>query len=121
MKKYNDNPIAYKSKAFALRCMKLYRILCDKKEFVVANQLLRSGTSIGANIREALEGASKADFGYKMNIALKETSESGYWLELLHEDMILTDKEFTSIYNDCEELYKMLSSIVKTTFENDNT
>ena len=101
--------------------MKLYRILCDKKEFVVANQLLRCGTSIGANIREALEGASKADFGYKMNIALKETSESGYWLELLHEDMILTDKEFTSIYNDCEELYKMLSSIVKTTFENDNT
>ena len=69
MKKYNDNPIASKSKAFALRCMKLYRILCDKKELVVAKQLLRSGTSIGANIREALEGFSKADFGYKMSTA----------------------------------------------------
>ena len=117
MQKYNDNPIACKSKAFALRCMNLYRFLCDKKEFVVANQLLRSGTSIGANIREALEGASKADFGYKMSIALKETSESGYWLELLHEDDVLTDKEFTSVYQDCEEIYKMLSLIVKTTFE----
>lgn len=73
-----------KSKSFALRCMKLYRFLGENKEFVIAKQLLRSGTSIGANIREALEGASKADFGYKMNIALKETSESGYWLEILH-------------------------------------
>ena len=119
MKRYDNNPIAMKSKSFALRCMKLYRFLGENKEFVIAKQLLRSGTSIGANIREALEGASKADFGYKMNIALKETSESGYWLEILHEDGILDEKQFSSIYMDCEELYKMLTSIVKTTFEAD--
>ena len=115
MMRKDDSPLCVQSKAFALRCMKLYRFLCDKREFVVANQLLRSGTSIGANIREALEGVSKADFGYKMSTALKETSESGYWLEILHQTNYLDDSLYDSIYDDCDKIIAVLTKIVKTT------
>lgn len=117
MKRKEDNIIAVKSKAFAIRCIRLYQHLTDtRKEFVMCKQLLRSGTSIGANVKEALRGQSKADFGAKMNIALKEASESEYWLELLHETDYLSDVEFVSLNTDCEELLKLLISIVKSTF-----
>lgn len=110
-----DNIILVKSKAFAIRIIKLYQLLCDsKREFVLSKQLLRSGTSIGANIREAVRGQSKADFYAKMNISLKEASETEYWLELLYESSYITEKQFDFIYKDCKELLKMLTSITKT-------
>lgn len=110
-----ENIIADKSKQFALRIIKLYRYLCDeKKEYILSKQLLRSGTSIGANIREALQGQSKADFYAKLSISLKEASESEYKLELLHESGYIDDRSFESIYSDCVELLKLLTSILKT-------
>ena len=109
-----NNLISEKSKQFALRIINLYRYLCDnQKEYILSKQLLRSGTSIGANIREAVYGQSKADFYAKMYIALKEASESSYWLELLHESGYLDDKSFDSIYSACIELLKLLTSITK--------
>lgn len=110
-----ENVVADKSKTFAIRIIKLYQFLCDeKKEYVLSKQILRSGTSIGANIKEAVRGQSKADFYYKMNIALKEASETEYWLELLYETNYLTESQFQSIYPDCQELLKILMSITKT-------
>ena len=117
MKQSEDNLIVHKSKQFALRVIKLYRYLCeDKKEYVLSKQLLRSGTSIGANVKEAIRGQSKQDFGAKMNIALKEASENEYWLELLYESNYINIQEFESIIHDCRELLKILTSIVKSTF-----
>ncbi len=110
-----DNIIVEKSKAFALRTIKLYQYLCnEKKEFVLSKQLLRCGTSIGANVKEAIRGQSKADFYAKLNIALKETSETEYWLELLNESGYVEASHFNSIYADCQELLKILVSITKT-------
>lgn len=110
-----DNIIVTKSKAFALRVINLHRYLCDdKREYTLSNQLLKSGTSIGANVKEAIRGQSKADFYSKMNIALKEASETEYWLELLHESNYITEIEFNSIYADCQELIKLLMAITKT-------
>ena len=104
-----------KSKAFAIRIIKLYKYLTDdKKEYVLSKQLLRSGTSIGANIRESVRAQSKADFQSKCNNALKEAEETCYWLELLHETDYLSDTEFDSIYSEADELVKILSSVVKT-------
>ena len=111
-----DNAILNKSKAFAIRIIRLYQYLKDdKKEFVLSNQLLRSGTSIGANCREAYRAQSPADFTAKLGIALKEAEESAYWLELLAETNYLTKDQFGSIYADNEELIKLLVSIIKTT------
>lgn len=110
-----ENVIAEKSKAFALKIIKLYRYLCeDKKEYILSKQLLRSGTSIGANVKEAIRGQSKPDFYAKMNISLKEASETEYWLELLHESDYIDDNGFESIYSDCQEIVKILVSITKT-------
>ena len=110
-----ENIIADKSKQFALRIIKLYRYLCDEKEeYILSKQLLRSGTSIGANIREALQGQSKSDFYAKLSISLKEASETEYWLELLHESGYIDDRSFESIYSDYVELLKLLTSILKT-------
>lgn len=110
-----DNVIVSKSKAFALRIIKMYRYLCDeKKEYILSKQVLRSGTSIGANIREAQCGQSKADFYAKLYISLKEASETEYWLELLHESGYIDDNSFNSIYADCKELVKLLTAITKT-------
>lgn len=93
----------------------MYQFLCsEKKEYVLSKQVLRSGTSIGANVKEAIRGQSKADFYAKMNIALKESSETEYWLELLHESNYLTDEHFESIYSDCQEIIKLLMAITKT-------
>ena len=110
-----ENVIVDKSKAFALRIIKMYKYLCsDKNEFVLSKQVLRSGTSIGANVKEAIRGQSKADFYAKMNIALKECSETEYWLELLHESDYIDDDAFYGIYEDCQEVIRILMSITKT-------
>ena len=110
-----ENVVRDKSKAFAIRIVKLFQYLTSRKqEYILSKQLVRSGTSIGANVKEAIRGQSKADFAAKMNIALKEASESEYWIELLHETGYLTDREFNDIIADCVELIKLLTSIVKT-------
>ena len=110
-----DNVVRDKSKAFAIRVVKLYQYLCDeRKEYVLSKQMLRSGTSVGANVKEAIRGQSKADFSAKMNIALKEISETEYWLELLYETDYLNETQFNSIFADCQELLKILYSIVKS-------
>ena len=115
----NQSIVAEKSFSFAVRIVKLYQYICNnKKEYVLSKQLLRSGTSIGANIQEALNGQSKRDFLSKMNIALKEAGETQYWIRLLTATEILTEKESRSILDDCTELLKMLKSIVKTTSSN---
>ena len=115
MKDVDSNVIVGKSKAFAIRCIRLRTYLCENKcEYEISKQLLRSGTSIGANVKEAIRGQSKADFIAKMNISLKEASETEYWLELLHETEYLTEEQFNSMYNDCKELLRILTSIVKT-------
>ena len=106
----------YKSKRFAVRIVNLYKYLCEKKnEYVLSKQILRSGTSIGANLAESQCAISKKDFLAKIYIALKECAETIYWLDLLFEIEYLSESEHTSILQDCEELQKMLSSITKTT------
>lgn len=110
-----ENVVFEKSKKFALRIIKLYKYLCnEKKEFVLSKQILRSGTSIGANIAEAEYGISKKDFLSKMYISLKETSETLYWLELLKGSEYISEREFNSLADDCVELKKLLSSITKS-------
>ena len=110
-----ENAIVDKSKAFALRIIRLYRHLCDeKKEYILSKQLLRSGTSIVANVKEAIRGQSKPDFYAKLNIALKEASEAEYWLEILYETDYIDKKLYESINSDCEEIIKLLVSITKT-------
>jgi len=114
-----DNVIATKSYAFAIRVVKLYKLLSqDKKEFILSKQLLRSGTAIGALVREAEHGQSKADFLSKMNIALKEANETEYWLLLLKDTDYLLENEFQSIQKDCLEILRLLISIVKSTKNN---
>lgn len=116
-----DNLILDKSKAFAIRIINLYKHLNEeKREYILSKQLLRSGTSIGANCREAARGQSKADFVAKMNTALKEADETAYWLELLYATDFVTQVQFQSIYNDAEELIKLLVSIIKTAKQNNS-
>ena len=111
-----DNVIETKSFDFAVRIVNLYKHLTENKnEFVLSKQLLRSGTSIGANVAEAQKGQTKADFNSKMNIALKEAYETNYWVRLLHKTEYLTDKEFCSIDNDIKEITAILISICKKT------
>ncbi len=101
--------------------MKLARYLQEeKKEFILSKQLIRSGTSIGANIVESQQAQSRADFISKLSIALKEASETDYWLRLLKATDYLSESEFTSIIADCKELEKILTSIIKTTRSNSN-
>lgn len=109
------NPVVDKSKAFAIRIIKLYTFLTErKKEFVLSKQLLRSGTSIGANVREGVYAQSKKDFTAKMCIALKEAAETEYWLELLHDSGYLNKGQFDDIFADSRELMRLLTTIVKT-------
>ena len=109
-----SNIILDKSKAFSLRIIKLYQYLCEeKKEFILSKQILRSGTSVGANAKEAAHAQSKADFYAKMYIAYKEANETEYWLELLHESGYIEKAAFESIYLDCKEIIKILASITK--------
>ena len=114
-----DNILLDKSFIFAVRIVKLYKYLCSqKKEYVLSKQLLRSGTSIGANINEAQDAQSKNDFISKLSISLKEARETKYWIELFRETDYLTDKEANNILEDLIEVIKLLVSIIKTTKEN---
>ena len=113
------NPIEEKSKAFAIRIVRLFNYLrAEKKEYVMSKQLLRSGTSIGANAAEAKYAVSRSDFLAKLYISLKETSETMYWLDLLYRTDYLTKPQYDSIHKDAEELRKLFSSITKTIREN---
>ncbi|MCV9930611.1 four helix bundle protein [Flavobacterium sp. LS1R49] len=109
------NVIKEKTFAFAIEIVGLYKVLAEKKEFVLSRQMLRSGTSIGANVREAEHAQSKADFIHKLSISLKEANETEYWLDLLHETKYLSDIEFQNIKPKIIELLRLLTSIVKTT------
>ena len=112
------NVACEKSMLFSIRIVRLYQFLCsEQKEFVLSKQLLRCGTSIGANINEAQYAISKSDFLNKMHIALKECAEALYWLELLYRTNYLTEPQYTSLHADCRELHALLSSITKTTRE----
>ena len=115
MKTKDDNVIVAKSYAFAVRCVKLYKYLSEEKQdYTIGKQLLRSGTSIGANVKEAIRGYSKADFTSKMSISLKEASETEYWVEILRDTGYITEQQADSMLNDCTELIKMLMTIIKT-------
>lgn len=107
-----NNIIQEKSFAFAIRIVNLYKyLISEKKEFVLSKQLLRSGTSIGANIEEAIGGVSKKDFSHKLSISYKEARESIYWLKLLNKTDYISDNEFESLHNDAEEICKILGKI----------
>ncbi len=113
------NVIEQKSKAFALRIISLYQWLSTQKhEYVLSKQVLRSGTSIGANVKEGVRAQSTPDFISKLSIALKEAEETEYWLELLHESNILEQDLYNSVYSENKELLKILTSIIKTTKTN---
>ena len=115
MKTKEENIIVAKSYAFAVRCVNLYKFLCEeKKDYTIGRQLLRSGTSIGANVKEAIRGVSRADFATKMSISLKEASESEFWNEILRDTSYITEEQADSMLKDCQELLKLLMSIVKT-------
>jgi len=113
MNKYENNSVVKKSYSFALRIIKVYKYLCENKEFILSKQLLKSGTSIGANVTEAQEAISKKDFRNKMSIALKESVESRYWINLLKDSEYLSEKQAESLLIDLEEIIKLLSKIVK--------
>ena len=114
------NVVVEKSLDFAVRIVKLNKYLCgDKKEYVLSKQLLRSGTSVGANIAESQNAQSDNDFISKMAISRKELSETIYWLKLLYRTDYIEKKAFDSLYSDTDELYKIISSIIKT-FESKN-
>ncbi|EOZ92298.1 hypothetical protein A33Q_4391 [Indibacter alkaliphilus LW1] len=116
-----DNPIKDKSFAFAVRVVRVYKFLIsEKKEFVLSKQFLRSGTSVGAMVKEAEHAETKKDFIHKMAIAQKEINESMYWLELLMETDYLTQDEFESLSMDALEIMKLLTSIIKSTKANIN-
>lgn len=110
-----ENPLKTKSYAFALRIVKLYKYLAfETKEYVLSKQILRSGTSIGANITEGNRAQSKIDFVHKLSIALKEADETEYWLSLLRDSDFITAHQAESLLIDCLELQKMLTSSIKT-------
>ena len=110
-----DGNIQDKSFQFAVRIVKLAKVLRnDRSEYVLSKQLLRSGTSIGANIAEAQQAQSRADFLSKLNVSLKETSETIYWLRLLEATDYLTESEYKSIIMDCVEIEKILTACIKS-------
>ena len=113
-----DNTILVITKAFALRTIKLYQYLREEKgEYVMSKQILRSGTSIGANASESINAESQQDFIHKLGIALKEANETQYWLELLHESGYINEKQFNSIYPECARIVGTLVNIIKATKE----
>ncbi|MBK1986916.1 four helix bundle protein [Sphaerospermopsis aphanizomenoides BCCUSP55] len=116
-----ENIIKGKSFDFAVRVVNLYKYLSnEKQEFVLSKQLLRSGTAIGALVREAEQAESKADFIHKLAISLKEANESDYWIELIYQTDYLTEKQYKSIKDDNMELIKLLTSIIKSSKKIDN-
>lgn len=113
------NPIREKSFEFAVRIVNMYKLLTsEKKEFIMSKQLLRSGTSIGANIVEAVGSFSKKEFIVKNQISYKESFETSFWLRLLHRTEYINDQEFNSIFSDNEEIIRILTAILKTSKEN---
>ena len=115
IRKFSTSIVVNKSYNFAVRIIKLYKYLSEtKREFIISKQMLRSGTSIGANVRESQNAESDADFIHKLSIAQKECDETLYWLELLYETNYLNDKELDSIHLDCEEILKIIKSIILT-------
>jgi four helix bundle protein len=113
-----ENVIVEKSYKFAIRIVNLYKFLInDKKEFVISKQILKSGTSIGANINEAQSAESKMDFIHKLSISAKEARETDYWLRLLKESDYIDLIMFNSINNDCMEILKIINSIILTSKE----
>lgn len=115
----NNNILLEKAESFAIRIVKLCNLLKDdKKEFNISNQLFRSGTSIGANISESIYAVSKADFINKLHIAIKEASESKFWVKLLLSTNYINQNEFNSLNNDISELLKMLTTAIKTSKNN---
>jgi four helix bundle protein len=113
------NIVKDKSYTFALRIIKVYKFLInDQRECILSKQVLRSGTAIGALVKEAEHAQSKADFINKMNVALKEANETEYWIMLLKDSEYIDEKSFQSIHQDCSELIKLLASIVKTSKQN---
>ena len=113
--KIKSNPLKDKSYQFAISIVKLTQFLQqDKREFVLSKQLLRSGTAVGALIREAEFGQSRADFANKMSVSLKEANETEYWLSLLKDTSLINEDQFVSLHSDCKELIAMLVSTVKT-------
>jgi four helix bundle protein len=114
-----NNILADKSVDFAIRMAKCYKYLMDeKKEFIMSKQLFRSGTSIGANIHEAIQAQSKSDFVSKLSISMKEASETSYWLVVLHKAEVLDAAIYSSLKNDIDELIRLLVSTIKTTKKN---
>lgn len=113
-----ENVIKNKSFAFALRIVKAYQFLSEKNEYVLSKQMLRSGTAIGAMVREAEQAESSADFVHKMAIALKEANETEYWIELIAQSNYLDEKVATSLKNDLAEILKLLTAIIKTSKTN---
>ena len=110
-----ENVLKEKSYAFALRIVNLYKFLAmEKKEYVLSKQILRSGTSIGANVVEANQAQSKADFIHKLSISLKEAFETQYWLDLLRDSEFLSHEQTDSLLTDCRELQKILTVSIKT-------
>jgi four helix bundle protein len=107
MNEGKDNIIIQKSYAFALQIIQLYKLLIEKKEFVLSKQILRSGTSIGANIHEAVASESKKDFIHKLGIAVKEARETSYWLNLLKDSEYITSDEFNKLNNSCDEIIRI--------------
>ncbi|HUH26226.1 MAG TPA: four helix bundle protein [Flavobacterium sp.] len=116
-----ENVVKNKSFAFAVKVIRLYQFLCEhKREFVLSKQLLRSGTSVGAMIREAEHAETKNDFKHKMGIAQKEINETIYWLELLKETDYLSIEQFKNIHSDAIEIIKLVTAILKSTKANIN-
>ena len=119
MSRYDNSVTRQKSKAFAVRIIKFAKFLQDeKKDYIISKQIFRSGTSIGANVRESYNAQSKADFINKLHIALKEADETAYWLELLVESEIIDNQQFESLYKDLKEILALLTASIKTSKKN---
>lgn len=116
-----ESILSTKSYAFALRIIKLYQFMADeRREYVLSKQVLKSGTSIGANIEESVHGQSKTDFIHKLSIAQKEANETNYWLRLLKDSEYLENRLAESLLNDCIEIQKLLAASIKTAKSNIN-
>ena len=113
-----ENVVKEKAMLFAIRIVNLYKFLNEKNEFVMSKQVLRSGTSIGANIAESSRAESDNDFIHKLSISRKEGQETMYWLELLRRTKYISSEQYTSMHSDCEELLKLLTSIILSTKNN---
>lgn len=115
----SQNIVKEKSYSFALRIVRLYKFLTEEKhEYILSKQVMRSGTTIGANVKEALQAESRGEFIHKLSIALKEASETEYWLQLLKDAEFIDQHAFNSINADCAELLKLLTSIIKSSKQN---